>query len=53
MRINVFGIHAKLLWGANIDAQYILNPFVTSLYCTSYLTKINKFIIQKIKIILD
>jgi hypothetical protein len=48
----VFGIHARPLWGANIDTQYILDPYATTLYCTSYLTKINRFVTQEMKIIL-
>ncbi len=41
---NVFGIHAGPLWGINIDAQYILHPYVTTSYCISYLTKIDNSI---------
>jgi hypothetical protein len=33
---TIFGIHAGLLWGANTSAQYILDPYVTTLYCMSY-----------------
>jgi hypothetical protein len=40
------------LWGANINAQYILDPYATTLYCISYLTKINRFVTQEMKIIL-
>jgi hypothetical protein len=36
---NGFGIHARPLWGANIDAQYILDRYATTLYYTYYLTK--------------
>jgi hypothetical protein len=50
---NVFGIHAGLLWGANTDAQYILDPYAIALYYSSYLTKINKFVTQEMKIILN
>jgi hypothetical protein len=40
------------LWGANTNAQYILDPCVATLYCISYLTKINNYLPQKMKIIL-
>ncbi len=50
---NGFGIHVGPLWGANINAQYILDPYATTLYCTSYLTKIDKSVIQEMKIILN
>ncbi len=49
---NVFGIHVRPLRGANIDAQYILDPYVATSCCTSYLTKINRFVTQEMKIIL-
>jgi hypothetical protein len=38
---NVFNIDVELLWEANINAQFILNPFVITSYCIFYL-KINK-----------
>ncbi len=41
------------MWGANTDAQYILNPYATTLYCISYLTKINNLITQEMKIVLN
>ncbi len=50
---NVFGIHVGPLWGENKNARYILDPYVAILYYTSYLTKINNFVPQKMKIILD
>ncbi len=50
--INVFDIHVGPLNGANIDAKYVLDPYATSSYCIYYLAKLNKFIIQKMKIIL-
>jgi hypothetical protein len=51
--MNVFGIHVGPLREANIDAKYVLDPYTTSSYCIYYLTKINKCLIQKMKIILD
>jgi hypothetical protein len=45
---NSFSIHvARPLWEANTYAQYILNPYVTTIYFTSYLTKIDKFVTKK------
>jgi hypothetical protein len=32
------------LWFANIDIQFVLDPYVTATYYTSYMTKINKSI---------
>jgi hypothetical protein len=32
------------LWFANIDIQYILDPYAIVTYCTSYMTKIDKLI---------
>ncbi len=49
----MFGIHAGFLWGANIYAQYILDPYVTKSYCICYLTKIDNFVTQEMKIILN
>jgi len=42
MQKNLFNIHARFLWEANIDAQFILNPYVMVAYYTCYLTKVNK-----------
>jgi hypothetical protein len=44
IKINAFSIHVAHLWFANIDIQFILNPYVIGTYCTSYMTKINKSI---------
>jgi hypothetical protein len=45
---NSFSIHvARPLWEANTYAQYILNPYVTTTYFTSYLTKVDKFVTKK------
>jgi hypothetical protein len=32
---NLFNKHVGLLWEANIDAQFILNPYVVVAYYTS------------------
>jgi hypothetical protein len=41
---NVFNIYGGPLWKANINAQFILNPYAVAAYCTYYLTKMNNFI---------
>jgi hypothetical protein len=40
---NVFSINGGPLWEANINAQFILNPYVVAAYCTPYLTKVDNF----------
>jgi hypothetical protein len=30
------------LWNANTDAQYVLNAYVATSYCSSYMTKVDK-----------
>jgi len=50
---NVFGIYARALWETNIDAQYILDPYATTSYFMFNLTKIDKFVTQEMKIILE
>ncbi len=50
---NVFNIHARPLCEANTNAQFILDPYIPTIYCTFYLTKINKFVTREIKIILN
>jgi hypothetical protein len=47
IRINSFSIHVGPLWEANIDAQYILDPYATTTYYISYLTKVDKFVIKR------
>ncbi len=39
---NFINKHVGLLWEANTNAQYILNPYATTIYYTSSLTKVNK-----------
>jgi hypothetical protein len=41
---NAFNIHAWFLWETNIDAHFILNPYIVATYCTSYLTKVDKYV---------
>jgi hypothetical protein len=40
-------IHARPLWETNTNAQFILDLYATTIYCTSYLTKIFKFVTQE------
>jgi hypothetical protein len=42
IQTNPFGIHVGNLWQANINVQFIFDPYATASYCTSYLTKIDK-----------
>ncbi len=37
IKINPFSIHVAHLWFVNIDIQFILNPYATITYCTSYM----------------
>jgi hypothetical protein len=39
---HVFNVHAYPLWETNIDAQFILDPYVDVTYYTSYSSKIDK-----------
>jgi hypothetical protein len=39
--------HVGLLWEANTNAQYILNPYVAATYYIYYLTKVNKSMTKK------
>ncbi len=52
IKTNLFNKHTKPLWEANIDAQFILDPYATSYY-TSYLTKVNKIVDQEMHLILN
>jgi hypothetical protein len=36
-------VHARPLWETNTNAQFILDLYARTIYCTSYLTKIYKF----------
>jgi hypothetical protein len=53
IQTNVYGRHAKPLWEPNIDAQFILDPYVGVSYCTTYLTKVDKSIPQKMQLVLE
>jgi hypothetical protein len=43
IQTNVFSIHVGPLWEANIDTQFILNPYVATTYYTFYLTNVEKY----------
>ncbi len=48
IKINAFSICVTHLWFANTYIQFILDPYVTTTYCTSYMTKIDKSITSKL-----
>jgi hypothetical protein len=52
IQTNAFSIHVGPLWETNINAQSILYLYTTIVYCTSYLTKIDKYVTWKMQIIL-
>ena len=39
---NSFAMNMPHLWDANTDSQYVLNAYVASSYCSSYMTKVDK-----------
>ena len=39
---NNFAQHILLIWGTNNDAQFVLDSYATSTYCSSYMKKLNK-----------
>jgi hypothetical protein len=45
--------HARPLWETNTNAQFILDLYVRTIYCTSYLTKIYKFVTQEMQSMLN
>ncbi len=47
IQTNVFNIHERSIWEANVDAQYVLDPYFATTYCTSYFTKVNKYVTQE------
>jgi hypothetical protein len=44
IQTNVFSIHERFMWEANINAQYVLNPYFATTYCIFYFTKVNKYV---------
>jgi hypothetical protein len=49
IRTNVYAIKVAPLWEANPNTQFILDPYVATSYYTSYLTKIDKFVMNEFK----
>jgi hypothetical protein len=49
IHINPFGIHVGKFWQANTDTQFILNLYNVVNYGKSYLTKIDKMVVKKLK----
>jgi hypothetical protein len=47
IKTNAFSIHVVHLWFANINIQFILDPYVVTTYYTSYMIKIVQFFILK------
>ena len=41
------------MWFANTDIQFILDPYAVTTYCTSYMTKVDKFMTTLLKSILQ
>jgi hypothetical protein len=52
IKTNVYAIKVVALWEVNIDIQFILDPYVATSYCTSYLTKFDKTIINEFQTII-
>jgi hypothetical protein len=53
IRTNAFNKDIVNLWYANIDIQFILDPYAAATYCTSYMTKVDKSITTELKSILQ
>ena len=49
--INSFAMDMPNLWNANTNAQYILNAYVASSNCSSYMTKVDKSMTNAFKMI--
>jgi hypothetical protein len=39
---NSFTKDMPNMWNVNTDAQYVLNAYAATLYCSSYMTKVDK-----------
>jgi len=52
IRTNAYAIKATTLWEANIDIQFIFDPYVAPSYCTSYLTKFDRTITNEFQTII-
>jgi hypothetical protein len=53
IRANAFNKDIANLWYANTDIQFILDPYATATYCTSYMPKVDKSITTELKSILQ
>jgi hypothetical protein len=47
--INRFAMDMPNLWNANTDVQYVLNAYVATSYCSSYMTEFDKSMINAFK----
>ncbi len=52
IKTNAYEIKATTSWEVNIDIQFILDPYTTISYYTSYLKKSNKTITTKFQTII-
>jgi hypothetical protein len=48
IKTNAFSIYFVHLWFANIDIQFILDPYAVATYYTSYMTKIDQSITSEL-----
>jgi hypothetical protein len=46
---NSFNIHVRPSWEANTYVQYILDPYAIISYYTSYLIKVDKFMMKEMQ----
>jgi hypothetical protein len=44
-----FGIHVGNIWQASTYVKFILDPYVATNYCTSYLTKLDKTMTKELE----
>jgi hypothetical protein len=52
IKTSAYEIKATTLWEANTDIQFILDPYTTKSYCTSYLKTFNKTITNEFQTII-
>ncbi len=52
IKTNVYAIKVAMLWETYTNIQFILDPFATTSYYTSYLPKINIIITTKFQTII-
>jgi hypothetical protein len=46
-------MQVRPLWVTNINAQFILDPYIAATYCIFYLTKVDKFVPCEMQYILN